>query len=187
MIKKYIPIVFFCFIFILTACTQSEEDTQDYSGIIGDGKAMGYEYTITKEKNTFSWKVGYNGDITTIEESIENEDELQNFMMAVNDSKVVFSKLIISLSYFLIVAVISFFLYMKNRKILKNGGAIVVVLAGIIALYITVDATFDLSIALQEAKLHYLRLTNWNNVETPFFMGFPLNSPNYQHLILTEP
>ena len=149
----------FCFTLILSACTQSEEDTQEYSGIIADGNVMGYEYIITKEKNTFSWKVGYKGDITTIQESIDNEDELQNFMMAVSDSRVILSKLIISLSYFLIVAVLSFFLYMKNRKILKDG-AIVVVLASIIALYIVIDASIDLSIVLQDAKFHYLRLTN---------------------------
>ena len=149
----------FCFTLILSACTQSEEDTQEYSGIIADGNVIGYEYIITKEKNTFSWKVGYKGDITTIQESIDNEDELQNFMMAVSDSRGILSKLIISLSYFLIVAVLSFFLYKKNRKILKDG-AIVVVLASIIALYIAIDASFDLSIALQDAKFHYLRLTN---------------------------
>ena len=149
----------FCFTLILAAWTQSEEDTQEYSGIIADGNVMGYEYIITKEKNTFSWKVGYKGDITTIQESIDNEDELQNFMMAVSDSRVILSKLIISLSYFLIVAVLSFFLYKKNRKILKDG-AIVVVLASIIALYFAIDASFDLSIALQDAKFHFLRLTN---------------------------
>jgi hypothetical protein len=158
-IKKYIPILLFCITLILSACTQSEEDTQGYSGIIGDGKAMDYEYTVTKEENSFSWKVGYKGDITTIEESIDNKDELQNFMMAVSDSKLILSKLIISLSYFLIVAVISFLLYKKNRKILKDG-AIVIVLASIIALYIAIDASVDLSIALQDLKLHYLRLTN---------------------------
>ena len=119
---------------------------------------MGYEYTITKEDNTFSWKVGYKGDITTIEESIDNKDELQSFMTAVSDSKLMYSKLIISLSYFLIVAVISFFLYKKNRKILKDG-AIVLVLASIISLYIAIDASVDLSIALQDVKLQYLRLT----------------------------
>ena len=81
--------------------------------------AMGFEYTITKEQNTFSWKVGYKGDITSIQESIENEDGLQNFMIAVSDSRVILSKLIISLSYFLIVAVLSFFLYKKNKKYLK--------------------------------------------------------------------
>lgn len=157
-IKKYFPILLFCITLILSACIQIEEDTQDYLGIISDGKVMGYEYTITKEDNTFSWKVGYKGDITTIEESIDNKDELQSFMTAVSDSKLMYSKLIISLSYFLIVAVISFFLYKKNRKILKDG-AIVLVLASIISLYIAIDASVDLSIALQDVKLQYLRLT----------------------------
>ena len=109
----------FCFTLILSACTKSEEDTQEYSGIIANGNAMGYEYIITKGKNTFSWKVGYKGDITTIQESIDNEDELQNFMMAVSDSRVILSKLIISLSYFFIVAVLSFFLYKRIEKYLK--------------------------------------------------------------------
>ncbi len=158
--KKYIPLVLICFTLILSACTQNEEDTQEYSGIISDGKVLGYEYTITKEQNTFSWQVGYKGDITIIEESIDNEDELQNFMMAVSNIEAVFTKLILSLSYFIIVAVISFFLYKRNRKILKDGGAIVAVLSGIIALFIAFDASFDLNSALQDAKFHYLRLTN---------------------------
>lgn len=149
----------FCITLVLSACTQSEEDTQDYSGIIGDGKAMGYVYTVTKEDNTFSWKIGYKGDITTIEESIDNKDELLSFMTAVCDSKLILSKIIISLTYFLVVAVISLFLYNKNRKILKDG-AIVIVLASIIALYFAIDASVDLSIALQDVKHHYLRLTN---------------------------
>lgn len=148
----------FSFTLILSACTQREEE-QGYSGIIVNDKVMGYEYTVTQDENSFSWKVGYKGDITTIEESIVNKDELENFAMDVSDSKLILSKLIISLSYFLIVVVISFFLYKKNRKTLKDS-AIVVVLASMIALYIAIDASYDLSIELQDIKLHYLRLTN---------------------------
>lgn len=148
-----------CFALILSACAQNEEDTQEYSGIIVEDKVIGYEYTVTKEGNSFSWKVGYKGDITTIEESIDNEVELQSYMMAVGDVKLILSKLIIWLSYFIIAAVISLFLYKKNRKILKDG-AIVVVLASIIAIYIAIDASFDLSFALQDIKIHYLRLLN---------------------------
>lgn len=72
-IKKYILILLFCITLILSACTQSEEDTQEYSGIISDGNVMGYEYTVTIEDNLFSWKVGYRGDITTIEKSTDNK------------------------------------------------------------------------------------------------------------------
>ena len=158
--KEYILIMLFCFTAILSACSQSEEETKEYSGIVTDGKAMGYEYTITKKKDTYSWRIGYKGNVTTIKESIGNEDELQRFMIAVSDSKVILSKLIISLSYFFIVAVISFLLYRKKSKILKDGGAIVILLASIIVIYITVDAFYDLNTALQNAKINYLRLTN---------------------------
>ena len=40
----------FSFTLILSACSQAEEDTQEYLGVIGDGKAFGYEYTVTKEQ-----------------------------------------------------------------------------------------------------------------------------------------
>ncbi|QAS52945.1 hypothetical protein HLI_12450 [Halobacillus litoralis] len=121
---------------------------------------MGYEYTITKEKNTFLWKVGYKEDLTIIEANRNNEEQLQNFMRAVSDSKVILSKLIISLSYILIVAGISFFIYKKNRDSLKGGGTIVGVSASIIALYIAVEASFDLYSVLQDVKNHYLSLIN---------------------------
>ena len=120
---------------------------------------MGYEYTVIKEGSSFTWKIGYKGKITTIEESNENEDELHHFMMAINDSTWILSKLIISFSYFLIVVVISFILYKKNKKILKDG-IVVIVLVSIIVLYIAINASFDLSIATQDVKLHYLRLDN---------------------------
>jgi hypothetical protein len=51
--NKYILLTLFCFTFILAACSQSKEDTSDYAGIISDGKAFDYEYTITKEQNIF--------------------------------------------------------------------------------------------------------------------------------------
>lgn len=158
-IKKYMTILLFCITFILSACNLGKEDTQEYSGIISDGNVMGYSYSVTKEDNTFFWKIGYKGDMTTIEESIDNKEELQSFMTAVSDSKLILSQLIISLLYFLIVAVISFVLYKKNRKLLKDG-AIAIILASIIALYIAINASVDLSIALQDLKLHYLRLIN---------------------------
>lgn len=149
----------FCFTFILSACAQSEEDTQEYSGVIIDGKAFGYEYTITKEQKKFSWKIGYNGDVSIIEERATNEEDLVNYMNAVNDSTLTLVKLILSLSYFLIVIITTLFLYKKNRKMLKDGGVIITVLAGI-AIYIAFKASFDLSGSLGVAKYYYLTLTN---------------------------
>lgn len=157
-IMRYITIVLFSFILILSACTQLEEE-QGYSGIIVDDKVMGYGFNVSQYDNSISWKVSYKGSVTTIEESIDNKDELEDYMLAVSESKIIHSKLIISLLYFLIVVVIAFLLFKKNRKTLKDS-TIVVVLASMIALFIAVDAAYDLSIALQDIKLHYLRLTN---------------------------
>ncbi len=149
----------FCFIFILSACSQNEEDTQEYSGIISDGKAFGYEYTITKDQNKFSWKVGYNGDIFIIEEIAASEDDLVYYMNAVNDSNLALAKLILSLSYFLIVTLTTLFLYKKNRKMLKDGSVIITIVAGI-AIYIAFKASIDLSSSLKVAKYYYLTITN---------------------------
>ena len=157
--KKCILLMLFCFTLILSACSQGEEDTQEYSGIIGDGKTLGYEYTVTKEQNKFSWKVGYKGDISIIEESAANEDDLVNYMNAVNDSKLVLAKLIISVSYILIVIITTLILYKKNRKMLKDSGVIITILTGI-AIYIAFKASFDLSSLLQDAKHYYVILTN---------------------------
>ena len=148
----------FCFTLILSACSQGEEDTQEYSGIIGNGKTLGYEYTVTKEQNKFSWKVGYKGAISIIEERAANEDDLVNYMNAVNDSKLVLVKLILSVSYFLIVIITTLILYKKNIKMLKDGGVIITILAGI-AIYIAFKASFDLSSLLHDTKCFYLILT----------------------------
>ncbi|WOV87868.1 hypothetical protein QWT69_01755 [Sporosarcina oncorhynchi] len=157
--KKCILLMLFCFILILSACSQSEEDTRDYSGIIGEGKTLGYEYIVTKEQNNFSWNVGYKGDISIIEEDTVNKDDLVKYMNAVNDSKMLLVKLIVSVSYFLIVIITTLILYKKNRKMLKDGGIIITMLAGI-AIYIAFKASFDLSSSLQGAKYYYLILTN---------------------------
>jgi len=149
----------FGFTLILTACSRGEVDVQEYSGIIGDGKALGYEYTITKEQNKFSWKVGYKGHLTFIEESAASKENLVNYMHAVNDSKLVLLKLVLSVSYFLVIMITTLILYRKNRKILKSGSAIIAILAGF-AIYAAIKASIDLSNSLQEAKYYYLLLTN---------------------------
>jgi hypothetical protein len=127
--------------------------------MIGDGKSLGYAYTVTKKQNKFSWKVGYKGDITIIEENAANEDNLVNYMYAVNDSKLVFVKLILSVSYFLIVIISTLILYKKKRKLIKESGVILSIFAGI-AIYIAFNATIDLSRTLQDAKYYYLILTS---------------------------
>lgn len=157
--KKCILLMILCFTIILTACSQGKEDLQEYSGIIADGKTLGYEYSVTKEQNKIYWKIGYKEDVSTFEESAINEDDLVNYMHAVGDSKLALVKLIVSISYFFIVVITSLVIYKKNRKMLKDSGVIITILASI-AIYIAFKASFDLSRLLQDAKYYYLMLAN---------------------------
>ena len=157
--KKNILLMLFCFSLILSACSQVEEDTQEYSGIINDGKIFDYEYSVTKEQNKFTWKVGYKGNPSIIEENATNQDDLVNYKNAVNGSELEFAKLIIAVAYILFVLIITLILYKKNRKMLKDGSIIAAALTGI-AVYIAFKAAFDLSSLLQDTKYYYLILTN---------------------------
>ena len=123
------------------------------------GEALGYEYTVTKEQHKFSWKVGYKGHLTIIEESAASEDSLVNYMHAVNNSKSVLLKLVLSVLYFLVIMITSLILYRKKRKLLKSGSVIIAILAGF-AVYVAIKASIDLSSSLQEAKYYYLIITN---------------------------
>ena len=159
--KKYVLLILYCFTFILSACSlgQAEEDTEEYFGIIAEGKTLGYEYTVTKEQNKTSWKIGYKGDISIIEEDTTNENDLRSYMTAVSDSKIELVKLIVSVSYFLIVIITMLITYKKNRKMLKDSVVIITVFAGI-AVYFAFNASIDLSSLLRDAKYYYLTLIN---------------------------
>ncbi|MCH7321648.1 hypothetical protein LZ480_07050 [Solibacillus sp. MA9] len=157
--KKCILLMLFSFTLILSACSQTEEDTEEYAGIIGDEQTLGYEYTVSKEQNRFFWEIGYKGDISIIEECAANQEDLVNYMNAVNDSKLVLAKLITSVSYLLIIIITTLFLYKKNRKTLKDSGVVITILSGI-AIYIAFKSSFDLIGLLQDTKYYYLILTN---------------------------
>lgn len=156
--KRILPLLFFMLL-ILSSCSGNKEDPQEYVGIISDGHTWGYHYTVTKDQNTFSWIVSYKGDTTSIEENVNNQADLVKYMNAVNDSGLELAKLILSISYFFIVTIISLILYKKNRKILNEGKVIITILAGI-AIYIAFKASFDLISSLQATKYYYLLLTN---------------------------
>ncbi|MEK4521299.1 hypothetical protein NSQ95_13030 [Psychrobacillus sp. FSL W7-1457] len=156
--KKWLLLMLFCVTLGLSACSQGEEDTLKYLGVISEGKVLGYEYTVIKEQNNYLWKIGYKEDITIIEESTYNKEDLLKFRNAVIDSKLVLSKLIISVSYLLIVTITTFLLYKKNRKMLKDASAVITIFVGI-AVYIAFKASFDLNSLLHDIKYFYLILT----------------------------
>lgn len=156
--KKSMLLLLFCFTLILSACGQAEEDTEEYSGVISDGKVFSYAYSVTMDQNTMIWEVGYKGDTAMIEESDTNQGDLVNYMNAVNDSKLEFVKLIIALAYIVFISILSLILYKKNRKMLKDGSLITAALTGI-AVYIAFKAAFDLSSFLRDVKYYYWILT----------------------------
>lgn len=53
--------------------------------VIGEGDSGDYQYTVIKGENTFTWKIGYQGHLVTIDENQENQDHLDRFRTAVND------------------------------------------------------------------------------------------------------
>lgn len=127
--------------------------------VIGEEKAGGYQYTVIKEQNTFTWEIGYQDNISTVVENQDNSEGLERFRIAVEDINMGIIKIIISASYFLIVVITTLIFYKKNKQIPKGNGAIITILAGI-ALYYTIINSFNLNTAIQDAKFYYLLLTN---------------------------
>jgi hypothetical protein len=127
--------------------------------IIGEEKAGGYQYTVIKEQNTFTWKIGDRDNISTVVENKDNNEELESFRIAVEEINMERYKIIISTSYFIIVVVTTLFIYKKNKQIPKGSGAIISIFAGI-ALYYTIVNSINLNTAFQDAKFYYLMLTN---------------------------
>ena len=157
--KNRILLILFCFILFLSGCSQAEEDLEEYSGVISNDQALGYEYTVTKEEHIFTWKIRYKGNITTIEENINNKKVLEDYRMAVIDGHLILGKLIISLSYFLIVSIITLILFKKSRKNLHAISPIIIILA-CIALFISFESSIELNSKLKEIKHYYLTLTS---------------------------
>ena len=125
--------------------------------VISEEKAGGYQYTVIKEKNTFTWIIGCQDTIFTMEENNDNTEGLKRFRIAVEDINSKIFKLIISASYFLIVVITTLILYKNNKKMFKDGGTIIVTLA-VIALYNMFVTSIDLNTAFQDANYYYLLL-----------------------------
>ena len=139
--KSIIPVVFFLF---LSGCTVSEEDTEEFIGVLSTGNMMGYEYTVIKEENhVLSWQIGYKENQLVIQESNSNREYLDNFMNAVNDGELAFAELIIWSVYFLLLIIIALYFYNKNRKILKETSPAFIIFGGI-SIWLSFNAIMDL-------------------------------------------
>ena len=161
--KKWFSFILICTVFLLSACSLGAEDiidTSNYSGIISNESALGYEYTVTRENNIDTWVVRHKENINIIEETDENREDLQHFMYAVVDTHYGIPSLMIWISYFLFIVVLSYFLFKKGRKNVKYY-AVIILFFMAISMYLVVDAFFELTTAYQSVKLYYYKLTNY--------------------------
>ncbi|WP_025784441.1 hypothetical protein [Sporosarcina sp. D27] len=157
--KKYVLLILFAIILLLAACSKGEKDNvQGDSGVIGYGAAMGYQYIVVKEHDTFSWEISYKGNNLLIEENEDNIKNLENFMFSVNESELELGTLIISFSYFVLVVITALIIYKKKSEMLKGNGALIIILAGTLGLYFTLVTAIELSSFLHEVKYYYMIL-----------------------------
>jgi len=138
-------IILVTFFLLLSGCTVSEEDTEEFIGVLSTGNVMGYEYTVIKEENhVLSWQIGYKDNQLVIQESKSNQVYLDNFMDAVHDGERAFAELIIWSVYFLLLIIIALYFYNKNRKILKEASPAFIIFGGI-SIWIVFKAIMDLN------------------------------------------
>ncbi|OZI13661.1 hypothetical protein CEW92_00010 [Bacillaceae bacterium SAS-127] len=156
-LKEKFSLIFFISITFFIAIVSSVSATSPF--VIGEGKAGGYQYTIIKEQDTFTWKIGHQEKISTIIENPDIEETLEHFRMAVNDIDMQIFKMIISVIYILIVVITTLILYKKNKQMLKSGGAIIAISVGV-GLYMMLVTSIDLNATFQDAKFYYLLLMN---------------------------
>ncbi|REB06404.1 hypothetical protein DVB69_11895 [Sporosarcina sp. BI001-red] len=159
--KKYFLFILLTAVLLLTACsTGDKEKAEGYSGVIGSGAAMGYQYIVVKEGETISWDLRYKREHILLEENSENEKDLEKFMNSVNNSQLELATLVIALSYLLVVVIITSILYKKKRELLKGISIMTIVLASSLACYFAFEAAIKLSRFLHDAKYYYYLLVS---------------------------
>ncbi|WP_338654586.1 hypothetical protein V6B14_00860 [Sporosarcina psychrophila] len=128
------------------------------SQIIREDEAGSYQYTVIKEHEKFTWKIGYKGDVSVINESEQNQEDLHRFMNIVGDISAQKLRLILSVCYFLLI-VITVVIAQKKKKMPKEALLLLIIGAlGGIAFYVAFQTTLELNHSLNDAKYYYLVL-----------------------------
>ena len=129
------------------------------SQIIREDEAGSYQYTVTMEHETFTWEIGYKGDVSVVKESEQNQADLNRFMNIVGDISTQKLRLILSVCYLLLV-VITVVIAQKKKKMPKEALFLLIIGAlGGIAFYVAFQTTLELNHSLNDAKYYYLELT----------------------------
>ncbi|WLR42568.1 hypothetical protein LC087_18085 [Bacillus carboniphilus] len=115
---------------------------------------------MIKEQDTFTWEIGHDEELVTIEETEENKIELQEYRDAVEDVNTLMFKVILLGLYNLIVIIVATIILKKNKRMSDEGGGLIIGLYACWAFYHTFEDAIDLSTAFKNAKLFYWILTN---------------------------
>ena len=127
--------------------------------VIGEGEAVGYQYTVIKGEDGLIWKIGYRDDLMTIDENEGNQDHLDRFRTAVNDLDSQQFGLILSISYLIIVGITTMVLYKKNNHIPWVSGMVIACLA-LGAVYYAFTSFIGMQAALEDVRYYYVSLTD---------------------------
>ncbi|MGG1629696.1 geobacillin-26 family protein [Rossellomorea sp. NRS-1567] len=127
--------------------------------VIGEGEAGGYQYTVIKGENGFTWKIGYQDHEVTIDENEENQAHLDRFRTAVNDLGSHKFGLILSISYLIIVGITTLIFYKKTEHIPRVSGVIIACLA-LGAVYYGITSFIGMQAALEDVGYYYVSLTD---------------------------
>jgi hypothetical protein len=125
------------------------------SNVISSQKAGGYQYSVIKDNNTFTWTVGHQGNLIVIEETKGNQEELERFRYSVEDINSYLFEFIISAVYFLIVLITTLVIFKKNKQTLKGSHLIIIASLAVIALCNSVVTSIDMYTAYQDARYYY--------------------------------
>ncbi|TYS16187.1 hypothetical protein FZC78_12645 [Rossellomorea vietnamensis] len=156
--KKLLLIVLFSFPVMLAGCSKNEEDTKEHIGVIGEGEAFDYTYIMLKEKEGFTWEIGYKGERSLIEETAANEEDVMHYMEAVSSAKAQFWQIVVSITYLLAVACLTLFLFIKKRNLFKETITVIAVFAGF-GIWNAMDGSLDLNHSLLAIEASYRVLT----------------------------
>ncbi|MGM0828857.1 MAG: geobacillin-26 family protein [Bacillota bacterium] len=127
--------------------------------VIGEGDSGDYQYTVIKGENTFTWKIGYQGHLVTIDENQENQDHLDRFRTAVNDLDSHKFGLILSICYLIIVGITTLVFYKKTNHIPRVSGVIIACLA-LGAVYYGITSFIGMKATIEDVGYYYVTLTD---------------------------
>ena len=129
------------------------------SQIIREDEAGSYQYTVIMEHETFTWEIGYKGNVSVIKESEQNQADLHRFMNVVGDISAQKLRLILSVCYLLLIVITVVIAQKKKKEMLKEALLLLIIGAlGGIAFYVAFQTTLELNHSLNDAKYYYLVL-----------------------------